>query len=163
MNIITELVEGHKYYSSLMNEFEKDYAHLKNGDYYGLLRMKKALYTIKLDMEIHFAREEYALFSQIDHPVITTLIEEHVTLREKFRDIDISIIGMEREEFRKEIEKVDSLRLMIDNFRVLKGSHISKEENILFPYLKDNLTLGQLDIIQDKLDEFDNIVATNLI
>ena len=163
MNIITELVEGHKYYSSLMSEFEKDYAHLKNGDYYGLLRMKKALYTIKLDMEIHFAREEYALFSQIDHPVIHTLVEEHVGLREKFRDIDISIIGIDREELRAEREKVNSLRSMIDTFRALKGSHIAKEETILFPYMKENITAAQLEIIQDKLDEFDNIVAANLI
>lgn len=163
MDAITELIDNHRHYSKLMSNFEQDYASLKNGDYYSLLRMKKALYTLKLDMEVHFAREEYALFSNIEHPVIHTLAEEHTSLRDKFRDLDVSIIAMEGDELKKEKDKINGLRGFIDSFRNLKASHIHKEETILFPYLKENITLKQLEFIQYKLEEFDNIVAINLL
>lgn len=163
MDVITELTDNHRHYSKLMSNFEQDYASLKKGDYYSLLRMKKALYALKLDMEVHFAREEYALFSNVEHPIIHTLATEHTLLREKFGDMDISIVAMEGEELKKEKDKINELRGVIDTFRALKASHISKEETILFPHLRENITIKQLEFIQYKLEEFDNIVAVNLL
>lgn len=163
MDAITELIDNHRHYSKLMSNFEQDYTNLKNGDYYSLLRMKKALYALKLDMEVHFAREEYALFSNVEHPIIHTLATEHTLLREKFGDMDISIVAMEGEELRKEKDKINELRAAIDSFRNLKASHINKEEATLFPYLQKNITARELEFIQYKLEEFDNIVAVNLL
>lgn len=163
MDAIEELIAEHRSYSDMMVEFERNCDNLKRGDYGALIRMKKTLYSLKLEMEVHFAKEEYALFQYVNHPVIESLLEEHAQLREKFGELDISVVGMESAAFKLEEEKLASLRVVIDHFRLLKGMHVSKEENILFPYVQKNLSSELYKKIQEKNEEFDTITAKSLI
>ena len=163
MGPLISLIDDHREYSRLLSDLEQSYRELKEGDITALHNIKKSLYLIHLEMELHFSREEYILFSNIDHPIITQLKQEHGVIRNKFLSIDATLISIIDEEGHKDMEKIIELKELITDFRSFKGSHVIKEETILFPYVKETLSSKDMDTIQSKFREFDSIVAANLL
>ncbi len=163
MNVLIELQNDHMHYTDLISDLEKDFRHLQNGVSYDVLQIIMTLYPLKLDMEVHFAREEYALFSCVAHPIIPVLIEEHITLRKTLKDLDIMVSGVNSGEIWHEQNQIDKLKKLMDSFRSLRDSHILKEETILFPYLLNSINKWDWKLIQKKFKEFNNIVAVNLL
>lgn len=163
MNALIELQNDHLHYADLISDFEKDFKHLQNGVSYDVLQIIMTLYPLKLDMEVHFAREEYALFSCVAHPIIPVLIEEHIKLRETLKDLDILVSGVNSGELWHEQNQIDKLKNLMDSFHSLRDSHILKEETILFPYLLNNINKRDWEFIEKKFKEFNNIVAVNLL
>lgn len=163
MDAIEEVISEHRSYSDMMVEFEKNCDSLKKGDLGALIRMKKMLYNLRLEMEVHFAKEEYAIFGAVEHPIVQNLMEEHHELRMKLAELDLSVVGIASAAFKPEEEKLASLRVVVDHFRLLKGMHVSKEENILIPYIQKNLSPEKLETIQKRAEEFDHLTAQALL
>lgn len=163
MDAIEKLISEHRNYSDMMVEFKRRCDHLKQGDYGGMISMKKDLYSLKLEMELHFAKEEYALFQNVEHPVIQSLMEEHTEMRSKFGDLDFYVVGLQSKGVKSEEGQLENVRLMMDHFLLLMGMHVSNEENILFPYLRQNLSQDKFDFVQEKIREFDNIATKSLL
>lgn len=163
MNALIELQNDHLRYSNLMFDLERDFRHLQNAPNYDILQIIMTLYPMKLDMETHFAREEFVLFPNVAHPIIPVLIEEHIRLRGKLKDVDILMGEVNSGEIRHEQNQADKLKNLMDSFHSLRDSHILKEETILFPYLLDNLNKQDWELIEKKCREFNNIIAVNLL
>lgn len=163
MGPLISLIDDHREYSKLFSDLEQSYRELKEGEIAALQSIKKSLYLIRLEMELHFSREEYILFSNVDHPIITQLKQEHGVMRNKFLSIDAAIITIIDEEGHKDMEKIIELKELITDFRSFKASHVTKEENILFPYAKETLSSNDMTAIQNKFREFETIAAVNLL
>lgn len=86
-------------------------------------------------------------------------MEAHTEMRSKFGDLDVYVIGLQSDAFMG----LGSLKEMMDHFLHLMGAHVSSEENILFPYLRQNLSPEKFQLIQEKIREFDNIAAQSLL
>lgn len=62
MDAIEELIAEHCSYSDKMVEFKGRCDHLNQGDYGGLIRMKKNLYSLKLAMDFILPRKSMPSF-----------------------------------------------------------------------------------------------------
>lgn len=163
MDPILKLGNDHLDHSALISDFEATYRYIRSSAHYDSTKLITALYPLRLDMEIHFAKEEYAIFPNLEHPLIPVLIDEHIILKGKLSELDELINAVNDHEEGYGQIGVDELKTFIDSFCFLRNSHIEKEDMILFPYLVDNTDIALLEVIRTKLNEFDNIAAIALL
>ncbi len=163
MDPILKLGNDHLDHSELISNLEITYRDIRSSGHYDSRKLITALYPLRLDMEIHFAKEEYAIFPNLDHPLIPVLIEEHIILKGKLSELEELINAANNHEESYNEIGIDELKIFIDSFCFLRNSHIEKEDMILFPYLVDNIDISLLEIIRIKLNEFENIAAIALL